>query len=119
MLLILIDPYRQAVESVEVNGREPDPAHPAAAQVKTLIECDNPDRQMLPDGDLILYHLDDLFTPGPTGAMYQGRLTFGYALIYPGSTRRPLTTSAEDVRESIQWITTFSEAREAVQSIHF
>lgn len=119
MMCLLVDPYRQTVETIDFTNGRPDPSHPGAAQAQALLESQHCDRQMLPDGDLVAFHLDDLLTPGPTGAMIDGRLTFGYALVTPGSHAWPLRTDADHLAERTTWISTFSEARAAVQSIHF
>lgn len=120
MYYLLIDPYREAVEAVEMlDNKQPDPSHPAAGTITRLMASQNTDSQFMPDGDLILFHFDDLLTPSPKGAMVQGCLTFGYALIVPSSFATALKSDAETLSEQVQWIATLEQATAAVKSIHF
>jgi len=119
MICLLVDPHRQTIETIDFTQGVPDPSHPATAQAQALLGSRYVDSQMMPDGDLVAFHLDDLLTPEPTGAMIDGCLTFGYALITPGNPARPLRTDADALLERIQWIADIAQATAAVKHLHF
>ena len=119
MMCLLIDPYRKTVETIDFTGGEPDPSHPGATAAQALIDSPHCDRQIMPDGDLVAFRFDDLLTPAPTGAMVDGRLTFGYALVTAGNRRWPLRSDLEALRERIQWIASTEQARAAVKEATF
>lgn len=120
MTMLLIDPYRQTIETVPMTGpRQADPAHPAAARVNQILHAQGLDRQFLPDGDVLTYTHDEILTPTPIGAMVQDRLVYGYALVVPSGYRTTLATDAETVSEDTFWLTTPEQFNAAVRHIHF